>query len=126
MVTNGGNNGDEFIKNARKIIGKNTMALITCFVAKNYLKIVEKLDNVLLNSPHCNCMKDFLNIVCHENLDEMEKLQKKVEQKYQELDNSFHFKEINDSAFNFPKFKETGKFEELDFKDSSDNSCIIL
>ena len=47
LITNGGNNGCDFINNARKIIGENTIALITCFVAQNHLKTVQNLENVL-------------------------------------------------------------------------------
>ena len=118
LITNGGNNGKKFINDARKIIGNNTIALITCFVAENYLNIVQKMENVLLNSEFCTCMKQFLSIVCHENLTEIRNLLKDIEKKYQELDNLCHFKEINENAFYFPNFKESGKFEDLDFKDN--------
>jgi len=131
LITNGGNDGPSFINNARRIIGNNTIALITCYVANKYLKIVQNMENVLLNSPFCNCMKKFLNIVCKENLKEIKDFQKEIEKKYQELDNSFNFKKINENAFKFPKFKESGKFEDLDFKDdfndqNNDSSCIVL
>ena len=76
------------------------------------------MENVLLNSEFCNCMKKFLNIVCSEDLNEIKKFQKEIEKKYQELDSSFHFKEINEKAFNFPNFKESGYFRELDFTDN--------
>ena len=79
------------------------------------------MENVLLNSPYCNCMKEFLRIICNENLDELKNLQKSTEKKYQELDKSFYFKEINENAFKFPKFKEEGTFGELDFSDISNN-----
>ena len=59
LITNGGNNGCSFIENSRKIIGNNTISLITCFVANNYLKDVKTMENVLLNSKYCNCIKDF-------------------------------------------------------------------
>jgi hypothetical protein len=115
LISNGGNNGCEFIENARKIIGNNTIAMITCFVAKNHLNTVKNMENVLLNSSYCNCMKEFLKNVCNEKLNDMKKLQNTIEKKYQELDNSFQFKKINDNAFKFPKFKSEGKFQELDF-----------
>ena len=137
LITNGANDGPNFINNARRIIGSNTIALITCYVAQKYLKIVQNMENVLLNSAFCNCMKQFLNIVCNENLKEIKNLQKEIEKKYQELDNSFNFKELTKNAFNFPKFKESGNFEDLDFKDDfndqnnnnteeSGSSCIVL
>ena len=126
LITNGGNNGDEFIKNARKIIGKNTMALITCFVAKNYLKIVKDIENVLLTSTDFNCMKKFLSLACDENSEELKNLQKEAENIYKEFDKSFEFKKINENAFRFPKFKENGKFEELYFEDDDDDHCLIV
>ena len=120
LITNGKNNGYEFIQNARKIIGNNTIAMITSFIAKNHLKEVQNMENVLFNSGYCDCMKEFLRIVCNENLSDMTSLQDKLEKKYQELDSSFHFKKISQNAFYFPKFKESGRFEELDF--SNDNN----
>ena len=137
LITNGANDGLNFINNARRIIGSNTIALITCYVAQKYLKMVQNMENVLLNSALCNCMKQFLNIVCNENLKEIKNLQKEIEKKYQELDNSFNFKELTKNAFNFPKFKESGNFEDLDFKDDfndqnnnntneSGSYCIVL
>ena len=117
LITNGANNGGDFINNARRIIGNNTIALITCYVAQNYLDIAQEMENVLLNSKFCTFMKKFLSIVSNENLNEMKNFQKEIEKKYQELDNSFQFKEINENAFSFPKYKKSGKFEELDFKD---------
>ena len=130
LITNGGNDGANFIENARRIIGNKTIALITCFVAQNYLKIVQTMENVLLNSVFYDCMKDFLKIVCSENLNEIKKFQKEIEGKYKQFDNSFHFKDINEDAFNFPNFKESGKFSELNFgnplfsqNDTNTNVC---
>ena len=122
LITNGGNNGCSFIENSRKIIGNNTISLITCFVAKNYLKDVKKMENVLLNSKYCNCMKDFLRIACNENLNEMKNLQKTIENKYKEIDNSFCFKKIDENAFKFPKFKENCKLNEIDFSENNENN----
>jgi len=133
LITNGGNDGCKFIENSRKIIGNNTISMISCFVATNYLKDVKKMENVLLNSRYCDCMKDFLKIVCNENLNEMKKLQKTIEKKYQELDKSFQFKEVSENAFQFPKFKQEGKFEDLNFTDNTekkssnnDSNCLII
>ena len=134
LITNGKNNGFQFIENARKIIGNNTIAMITSFIAKNHLKDVEKMENVLLNSGYCDCMKEFLRIVCNENLNEMKDLQNRLEKKYQEIDNSFHFIKINENAFNFPYFKENGNFNDIDFANDNSNEknnmkdhlCIII
>ena len=125
MITNGGNKGDNFIKKARKIIGNDTISLVTCFVANDHLKMVQDMENVLLSCPHFNCMKKFLSLACEENLEGIKNLQKEAEKKYKKLDKSFCFKKINENAFKFPKFKESGKFEDLDFGDKDDN-CIIV
>ena len=126
LITNGGNDGENFIKKARKIIGNNTIALITCFMAKDYLKIVEKMENVFISSLHCNCIKKFLSLSCNEDLNELKNLQKECEKRYQKMDKSFKFKELDENAFKFPKFKESGKFEELDFEDIYEDHCIII
>ena len=127
LITNGGNKGDNFIKKARKIIGNDTIALITCFIPEDYLKIVKDIENVLLTSPDFNCMKKFLSLACDENLEELKNLQKDAENVYKEFDNSFGFKKINENAFKFPKFKENGKFEELNFEDfNDDDHCLIV
>ena len=41
LISNGGNDGIGFINNARKIIGSNTISLITCFVAENYMDAIQ-------------------------------------------------------------------------------------
>ena len=115
LITNGGNNGGDFITEARKIIGKDTIALVTCFAANNHLSWVKDVNNVLLNSPQYDCMKDFLKSVCNENLNALKNLQKETEKKLKELDKSFSYKELNNDAFNFPKFKENGSFGDIYF-----------
>ena len=45
LISNGGNNGIGFINEARKIIGSNTISLITCYVVENYMDIAKKSEN---------------------------------------------------------------------------------
>ena len=115
LIANGGNDGIGFINNARKIIRSNTIALITCFVAQNYLNEVQKLENILFNSKYFNCIKEFLNFITSKNINALKNLQKKVENNLKKLDNSFRFKPINDNAFNFPEFKGEGNFSDISF-----------
>ena len=115
LITNGGNKGKDFIANAKKIIGKDIIALVTFYVANNRLYWVKDVNNVLLNSSECDCMKDFLKNAFNEDLNELKNLQKKTEEEYKKLDQSFLYKEMNDQAFNFPKFKESGSFGEINF-----------
>ena len=121
LISNGGNNGIGFINNARKIIGSNTISIITCFVAQNYLEIVRNSENILINSKYYNCMQEFLHFSTTKNINALKNLQKNIEANLKNLDNSFQFKDINNNAFNFPKFKEEGTFSQiiLDNKDFS-------
>ena len=115
LITNGGNNGIGFINNARKIIGSNTISIITCFVAQNYLEIVRNSENILINSKYYNCMQEFLHFSTTKNINALKNLQKNIEANLKNLDNSFQFKDINNNAFNFPKFKEEGTFSQINF-----------
>ena len=68
LISNGGNDGIGFINNARKIIGSNTISLITCFVAQNYMNVIKNSENVLMNSKHFECMKEFFNFSINKNI----------------------------------------------------------
>ena len=115
LITNGANDGIEFINNARQIIGNNTISLITCYMANYYLENVKNNENILLNSKHYECIKEFLNFAIAQNIIALKNLQTQIENKLKELDNSFFFQPINDKALNFPKFKNGGYFSELSF-----------
>ncbi len=110
IITNGGNNGEDFIKESRKIIGANSIAYVTCYIPKNHINWVSKLKNTLLSNDE-EIFKDFLKNAITENKIEMKKLKTKIENKYQK-----RFCEFNeDSIFNFPKFMKEGNFEQLEF-----------
>ena len=85
------------------------------------MKSVEKMENVLLNSYFCDCMKKFLNIVCNEDLNEIKNFQKEIEKKYQELDNSFNCKEITKRAEGIQN--NLNNFDK-DIQKEKDNSII--
>ena len=115
LISNGGNNGIGFINDARKIIGNNTISLITCYVAQNYMNIIQKTENIFLNSKYYNCIKEFLCYATNKNINALKKLQKDVENNLKNLDNSFSFKPLNNNAFNFQHFKNGGYFNEIKF-----------
>ena len=105
----------EFINNEREIIGSNTIALITCYVAESYLDIVKNNENILLNSKQYECIKEFINFAINKNIYALEISQREIENNLKELDNSFYFTPINKNAINFPYFKSEGDFSELNF-----------
>ena len=115
MISNGGNNGIGFINDARKIIGSNTISLITCYVAKNYMDVVKNTENILLNSKHYDCIKEFLNYATTKNIDALKNLQQEVENSLKDMDDSFSFKQMNEDAFNYPNFKDGGSFSSINF-----------
>ena len=118
LITNGANDGIGFINNARQIIGSNIISLITCYVAENYMENVKNNENILLNSKHHDCIKEFLNFSVNQNINALKNLQNQIEIKLKEIDNSFCFKPLNNNAFYFPyflKFKDSGHFSELIF-----------
>ena len=115
LISNGGNNGIGFINDARKIIGSNTISLITCYVAQNYLNVVRQNENILLNSKYHDCIKEFLSYATNSNINALKNLQKDVEYKLKDIDDSFSFKPINNNAFKFPNFKKGGNFSDIKF-----------
>ena len=123
IITNGGNNGEEFIKEARKIMNGNkienddtiancnTIAYVSCYIPENHIDWVSKLPNTLLSDDK-EIFKDFLKSAFTENKSEMKELKNKIEKKYDK-----EFKEFNeDTAFVFPSFLKEGTFDDLEFK----------
>ena len=119
LITNGANNGEAFIDDARKIIGNNTIALVTCYLAKNHMNWVKNKENIFLNSKHSECIKEFITYSVEKNLNKLNDLQKKIEKDYKIIDKSFCFKEINEEAFRFPLYEKNkeGKLEDIDFSE---------
>ena len=123
IITNGGNNGEEFIKEARKIMNGNkienddtiancnTIAYVSCYIPENHIDWVSKLPNTLLSDDK-KIFQDFLKSAITENKLEMKELKNKIQKKYDK-----EFKEFNeDTAFVFPTFLKEGTFDDLKFK----------
>ena len=115
IITNGGNNGEEFIKESRKIMGGNPIAYVTCYIPENHIDWVSQLPNTLLSDDK-EIFQDFLKNAITENKEEMEKLKDKIENKYGK---NLGFD--RDNAFNFKNFKKEGKFSELIFNPQYNN-----
>ena len=112
LITNGGNNGEQFIKEARKILGGNTIALVSCFMPSNHINWVIKLPNTLLSNEK-KFFEDFLRYSVTENKNEMEQLKQKIEDKYNRKFNNF---KVDKELFEFPNYKTKGTFKDLKFK----------
>ena len=115
LISNGGNDGIGFINNARKIIGSNTISLISCYTIENHIESIKNSENILINSKEYDCTKEFLKLSTNKNINGLKKLQKDIEVKLKNIIDSFSFQPINDNALYFPNFKENGTFSELHF-----------
>ena len=110
LITNAGNNGEQFLKEARRIIGGNTIALVSCYLYSNHIDWVKKLPNTFLSSRKGNIFQEFIKISVLEDKGKMEELKKKIEGIY---DTKF---KIDENLFKFKNFKNEGSFSELEFK----------
>ena len=115
LTTNWGNDGIGFINNARQIIGNNTISLITCFAVENHMETIKNYENILINSKHFECIKEFLNFSTNKNINALKILQNNIETQLKKINNSFRLQPINDHAFDYPNFKNSGYFSELSF-----------
>ena len=115
LISNGSNDGIGFINNARKIIGSNTISLISCYTVENHIESIKNSENILINSKEYDCTKEFLKLSTNKNINGLKKLQKDIEVKLKNIIDSFSFQPINDNALYFPNFKENGTFSELHF-----------
>ena len=120
IVTNGGNNGKEFIDKSREIIKGNPIAYVTCYIPENHIDWVCQLPNTLLSDDR-EIFQDFLKNAVTENKEEMKKLKDKIEKKYGK---NLNFDE--ESAFVFQSFKGRGEFKELEFKPEYNNEKINI
>jgi hypothetical protein len=110
IVTNGGNNGEEFIKESRKLIGAESIAYVSSYIPSNHINWVSQLPNTLLSDDK-EIFQNFLKNTITENKSEMKNLKTKIENKYGKEFNEFN----EDTIFNFPKFMKEGKFSQLEF-----------
>ena len=105
------NNGEQFLKEARKILGGNTIALVSCYLYTNHINWVKKLPNTFLSSKKADIFKEFINNSVKEDKGKVKELKEKIEGIY---DTKF---EIDiDNLFEFKNFKTEGCFSDLKFK----------
>ena len=113
IITNGSNNGKDFIIEARKIIGANTIAAVTAYDIAKHISWVKDMKNVLILNG-IDFHKTFLRAVINQNFESLQNLRNEIIECYSNI-NGFELRELTHDLFNFPKFKSEGRFEELDF-----------
>ena len=114
IITNGNNDGEEFINKARQIIGSNTIAAATVYNVSNHIKWVKNLNNVLILNGMDFHIK-FFECVKYKDINKYNQLRNELINYYKNEITDFNLNEPTDDLFNYPKFLNEGKFEQLQF-----------
>ena len=113
IITNGGNDGKEFIINARNIIGSKAIAAISAIDVFRHIKNIQDIENVLVLSG-LEFHEKFFKAVLNNDRQLLEDLRMEITKEFL-IGSNLAFNEFNDDVFNYPNFKENGKFHELIF-----------
>ena len=114
IITNGSNNANKFIKEARKIIGANTIAVVSSFNISSKIKWIKELSNILILNG-ISFHERFFKCIKEKNIDQLKLLRRDIINKYSDIP-SFNLKEFDGDLFNFVNFKNEGSFGDLIFK----------
>jgi len=114
IITNGYNNGQNFILESRKIIGANSIAAVSSYNVSAHIDWVKNMENVLLLNGQAFHEK-FFDCVKRNDSNLYEELRNEIIQHYQEEIPGFYLNAHTNNLFNFPNFKESGNFSELNF-----------
>ena len=116
IITNGYNDGQNFLEKSREIIEGNPIAAVSSYNVANHIGWVQNMENVLLLNGQ-NFHEKFFDCVKRKDADLYEELRNEIIQYYQKEIPEFNLNEHTDNLFNFPNFKEDGDFGELFFND---------
>ena len=110
IITNGANDGEGFIKESRKILGANSIALVSCYLPRKHLNWITKLTNTFIGN-EIDFLKDFIYYSILEKKEKMLELKLRNEQRYNIKFDNFDENEL----FKFPNYKTKGNYTELTF-----------
>lgn len=120
IITNGNNNGKEFIIQARRIIGSNTIAAVTTYNVYEHINWVKNMENVLiLNGSYFH--EKFFNCIKSNNKNLYNQLRNEIINYYNNNKFEFYLNEASPNLFNFTNFKNSGTFKELNFNLNKDS-----
>ena len=135
IITNGNNNGKDFILKSREIIGSEAIAAVSAYDVENHIKWVKNMPNVLLLNG-INFHEKFFKIVINDYkyignikvdtlFDKVNELREEIINYYKDDIPYFDFSELNkNSIFYFPHFKESGNYSDLNF--DSNSTCAVI
>ena len=113
IITNGYNNGKEFIIKSREIIGAKSICGVSVYDVERHIGWVKNMENVLLLNG-VEFHKRFLKGIINNDKKLLNELRKDIIEHYKDI-NNFNLMEFDNDLFKFPNFKAEGKFEDLHF-----------
>ena len=115
LITNGNNDGRDFILNARRIIKSKTIAAVSVYNVSKHISWVKNMPNTLLLNG-LDFHKKFFKGVMNNDLNLLNQLKNEIINYYSNIPN-FYLNEFDRDLFNFPNFKSEGRFQDLIFDD---------
>ena len=113
IITNGNNNGKEFIDYSRRIIGSETIAAVSAYDVSTHIQWVKNMNNVLiLNGIEFH--EKFFKCIISNDINLIYQLKNEIIDKYKDI-YDFNLNVNAQDLFYFPNFKNNGKFDELTF-----------
>ena len=109
IITNGNNNGQEFILKARRIIGANSIAAVTAYNINAHINWVQNLQNVLILNGF-ELHKNFFKCIKMKDINLYKQLKEEINKEY-----NSNLLDYPGDLFNFPNFKIGGCFRDLNF-----------
>ncbi len=114
LITNGKNNANIFIDEARKIIGCNCITLVSSYCPSNHLEWVSQKPNTLISNKK-EFHERFIKSIITFNLNEIIELKKDIENYYGKNYPDFKLNNFDFSLPIYPHFKKGGEFSDLKF-----------
>ena len=113
IITNGNNDGEQFIHDSRNIIGAEALAAVSAYDVSKHIQWVKNLNNVLILNG-IDFHKKFFRCIINNDTNLFRQLKNEIIQYYNDIP-GFQLKENINKLFHFPNFKKNGKFGELSF-----------
>jgi len=112
IVTNGYNDAEDYINNARRIIGANIIVGVSVYNVKRHIHWIKKMENTLLLNG-IDYHEKFFKSIINNNINGLQNLKDEIINKYSMKIENFSLREFNDNILKYPKFKAKGSFGDL-------------
>ena len=125
IITNGNNNAKDFIKDARKILESETIVAVSAYNIPLHIPWVSTMNNTfLLNG--IDFHSKFIKAIMKNQIGALNTLRNEIINYYIPQYPYFQLKEFNGDLLKFPKFKRSGRYDDLRFNTADDKKCILF